>query len=336
MNMLALHQLGGESKAFSLWQIGAAVSASLLLSWLMDQCKKGSMRKTSRPRRSVLYVPASNAKALAKIASLDADAVIFDLEDAVAPDAKDDAREALRDYFHTNPTSTAERVIRINSLTTEWGAEDLLAARACKPDAILLPKVETPQDVTGVTEILEETDASENVRLWAMIETPRGILNADEIAELGLRSTGRLDCFVVGTNDIAKETGTSLGEGRVYLGPWLMQIVLCAKAGRIDVIDGVYNDFADTTGFANECSQGAKMGFDGKTLIHPAQIDAANRAFLPDETAISEAKSIIAAFALPENAGKGAIAMNGKMIERLHLANAEKMLAKVKITGDEP
>ncbi|MBA8877892.1 HpcH/HpaI aldolase/citrate lyase family protein [Phyllobacterium myrsinacearum] len=292
------------------------------------------MRKTFRPRRSVLYVPASNAKALAKVASLDADAVIFDLEDAVAPDAKDDAREALRHYFRANLSSKAERIIRINALASEWGAEDLLAARACKPDAILLPKVETPQDITGVTEILEETDASENVRLWAMIETPRGILNADEIAELGLRSTGRLDCFVVGTNDIAKETGTSAGDNRAYLVPWLMQIVLCAKAGRLDVIDGVYNDFADIDGFTAECTQGAKMGFDGKTLIHPAQIGAANGAFQPDDVAIADAKSIIAAFALPENANRGVIALHGKMIERLHLANAEKIMAKVQMTGD--
>ncbi|MCT6838106.1 MAG: CoA ester lyase [Bifidobacteriales bacterium] len=297
--------------------------------------QKSAMRKTFRPRRSVLYVPASNAKALAKIASLDADAVIFDLEDAVAPQAKDDAREALRDYFRANPASKAERIIRINALASEWGAEDLLAARACKPDAILLPKVETPQDVTGVTEILEETDASENIRLWAMIETPRGILNADEIAELGLRSTGRLDCFVVGTNDIAKETGVSTEGNRAYLVPWLMQIVLCAKAGKLDVIDGVYNDFADAAGFTLECDQGAKMGFDGKTLIHPAQIGAANHAFSPDEAALAAARSIVEAFSLPENADKGAIALNGRMIERLHLANAEKMMAKAQMTGDK-
>ncbi|QND51189.1 CoA ester lyase [Phyllobacterium sp. 628] len=286
------------------------------------------MRKPSRPRRSVLYVPASNAKALAKVVSLAADAVIFDLEDAVAPNAKEDAREALRDYFRTNPTSTAERIIRINALASEWGAEDLLAARACKPDAILLPKVETPQDVTNVTEVLEETDASEHVRLWAMIETPRGIVNADEIAELGLRSTGRLDCFVVGTNDLAKDTGTSLGQGRAYLVPWLMQIVLCAKAGNIDVIDGVYNDFADAQGFTAECTQGVQMGFNGKTLIHPAQIETANRAFQPDEAALAQARAIVAAFALPENAGKGAIALDGKMVERLHLDHATTLLEK--------
>ncbi len=291
------------------------------------------MSKSYRPRRSVLYVPASNAKALAKVASLTADAIIFDLEDAVAPVAKEDAREALRSYFLEHPTSKSERVIRINSLLSEWGPEDLLAARACKPDAILLPKVEKPQDITGVTEMLEETDASERIRLWAMIETPRGILNADEIAELGLRSAARLDCFVIGTNDIAKETCTRLTKGRVFLTSWLMQILLCAKAGKLDVIDGVYNDFADLDGFATECAEAAKMGFDGKTLIHPSQIEMANAAFLPDEQAIAEAQSVVKAFSTFENTGKGVIALGGRMVERLHLEAAQKLLAKIETIG---
>lgn len=288
------------------------------------------MSKLYRPRRSVLYVPASNSKALAKAVSLPADVIIFDLEDAVAPDAKEEAREALRDYFLSNPAGKAERVIRINHISSEWGTEDLLAARACKPDAILLPKVENLQDITGVTEVLEETDASHNVRLWAMIETARGILNADEIAELGLRSAARLDCFVIGTNDIAKETGTSLTKGRVHFTPWLMQILLSAKAGKLDIIDGVYNDFSDSDGFAVECTQAAQMGFDGKTLIHPAQIDPANAAFTPDASAIAEAQSIVEAFALSENANKGAISLQGKMVERMHLETANKLLAKIK------
>ncbi|MGH6859461.1 MAG: HpcH/HpaI aldolase/citrate lyase family protein [Phyllobacterium sp.] len=287
------------------------------------------MSKLFRPRRSVLYVPASNPRALAKAASLEADAIVFDLEDAVAPDAKDDAREALRDYFAANPQGRAERIIRINHLASQWGAEDLLAARACRPHAILLPKVETLQDVTGVAEILEETDASEDVRLWAMIETPRGILNADEIAELGLRSTARLDCFVVGTNDIAKETGTRLAKGRAHLQAWLMQILLCAKAGRLDIIDGVFNDFSDTDGFAAECASAVQMGFDGKSLIHPAQIDQANAAFMPDAEAVAEARAIISAFDAAENADKGAIALDGRMVERMHLETANGLLAKL-------
>ncbi|MEP7452612.1 CoA ester lyase [Phyllobacterium sp. SB3] len=287
------------------------------------------MSKLFRPRRSVLYVPASNPKALAKAASLNADVIIFDLEDAVAPEAKEDAREALRDYFAANPPDKAERIIRINHLASDWGSEDLLAARACKPNAILLPKVENLQDVTGVAEVLEETDASENVRLWAMIETARGIINADEIAELGLRSTARLDCFVVGTNDIAKETGTVLEKGRQYFTPWLMQILLCAKAGRLDVIDGVYNDFKDLSGFTDECVESFKMGFDGKTLIHPSQIEPANKAFTPDDKSVADARSIVQAFALAENVGKGAISLNGRMVERMHLETAQKLLARI-------
>ncbi|EJM99875.1 CoA ester lyase [Phyllobacterium sp. YR531] len=291
------------------------------------------MSKLFRTRRSVLYVPASNPKALAKVASLDADAIIFDLEDAVAPEVKDDAREALRVYFKSNPDSRAERIIRINHLASEWGSEDLLAARACKPNAILLPKVENLQDVTGVAEVLEETDASENVRLWAMIETTRGIINADEIAELGLRSAARLDCFVVGTNDIAKETGTVLQKGRQFFTPWLMQILLCAKAGQLDIIDGVYNDFKDLSGFASECAEAVKMGFDGKTLIHPSQIEPANEAFTPDDKSVADARSIVEAFSLSDNAGKGAISLNGRMVERMHLEVAQKLLARTKAIG---
>lgn len=290
------------------------------------------MIRTFRPRRSVLYVPASNNRALAKAASLDADAIIFDLEDAVAPDVKENAREALREYFLTYPQTKAERVVRINGLASEWGAEDLLAARACRPDAILLPKVETPQDVTGVVEILEETDASEGIRLWAMIETPRGILNADEIAELGLRSTARLECFVIGTNDISKETGT---KGRGALMPWLMQVLLCAKAGKLDIIDGVYNDFSDLDGFAAECTEAVRMGFDGKSLIHPSQIETANTSFLPDATSVAEARLIVEAFSNRENLDKGVTSLNGKMVERLHLEMAKKLLAKLDIIGEK-
>ena len=290
------------------------------------------MIRTFRPRRSVLYVPASNNRALAKAASLDADAIIFDLEDAVAPDVKEDAREVLREYFLAHLQSKAERVVRINGLASEWGAEDLLAARACRPDAILLPKVETPQDVTGVAEILEETDASEGIRLWAMIETPRGILNADEIAELGLRSTARLECFVIGTNDISKETGT---KGRGALMPWLMQVLLCAKAGKLDIIDGVYNDFSDLDGFAAECTEAVRMGFDGKSLIHPSQIETANTSFFPDTSSVAEARLIVEAFSNRENLDKGVTSLNGKMVERLHLEMAKKLLAKLDIIGEK-
>ena len=290
------------------------------------------MIRTFRPRRSVLYVPASNNRALVKAASLDADAIIFDLEDAVAPDVKEDAREALREYFLLLPKA------KPNALSASMALRANGAPRICLllvPADLTLsscPRWRTPQDVTGVAEILEETDASEGIRLWAMIETPRGILNADEIAELGLRSTARLECFVIGTNDISKETGT---KGRGALMPWLMQVLLCAKAGKLDIIDGVYNDFSDLDGFAAECTEAVRMGFDGKSLIHPSQIETANTSFFPDTSSVAEARLIVEAFSNRENLDKGVTSLNGKMVERLHLEMAKKLLAKLDIIGEK-
>lgn len=288
------------------------------------------MSKMPRRRRSVLYVPASNEKALAKIASLSCDAVIFDLEDAVAPEEKDAARDRLRSYFAGNPSAQAERVIRVNALASDCGQDDLETAIACGPDAILLPKVESPRDVEAAT---AASSSATLPRLWAMIETPRAILNLPALADLGPQGANTVDCFVVGTNDLVKETGVRLTSDRRALVPWLMQIVVAARAGGIDILDGVYNDFRDQEGFAAECAAGVEMGFDGKTLIHPGQIDAANRAFSPDEATLAEARAVVAAFALPQNAGKGVISIGGRMVERLHLAVAEKVLAKAE--GDE-
>ncbi len=286
------------------------------------------IEKHHRPRRSVLYVPASNPKALAKAPSIECDAVIFDLEDAVAPHDKDAAREALRRHFHDRPACSKERVIRINALSTEWGAEDLLAARGCKPDAILLPKVGSSQDVLEAADALEQTDAPQSLRLWAMIESARAVLNVSEIAELGHRTTARLACLVAGTNDLAKETGIAMTPDRQWLVPLLMQIVLAGRAGSLTVLDGVSNQFRDLETFAGECGQGAAMGFDGKTLIHPAQIAPCEAAFSPSETEIGEAEAIRTAFALPQNAGKGVIQLDGRMVERLHLEQAERLLAR--------
>ncbi|MCB1381912.1 MAG: CoA ester lyase [Notoacmeibacter sp.] len=281
-----------------------------------------------RPRRAVLYVPASNAKAMAKAAGLDCDCVIFDLEDAVAPGEKADAREAMRAHFREHPQAQGERIIRINALSSEWGAEDLLAARSCRPDAILLPKVNNPQDVLNVADALAETDAPEALRLWAMVETPAGLINLPETAELARHRAARLECLVAGTNDLAKETGTRLEPGRALMIPWLMQMVLAARAGGLDILDGVCNQFRDLDAFGQECAQGAAMGFDGKTLIHPAQIGPARAAFSPSAGEIERALAIRAAFALPENAGKGVIRLDGTMVERLHLDQALKLLAK--------
>ncbi|MBN9257424.1 MULTISPECIES: CoA ester lyase [unclassified Mesorhizobium] len=291
------------------------------------------MTQTYRPRRSVLYVPASNEKALAKIATLDCDGVIVDLEDAVAPADKVAARDRLAAVFAGRADRRREMIVRVNALSSEWGADDLRAAAACEPDAILLPKVNTPRDVLEAGDLLDDAFVPDSVKLWAMIETPRALLNIGAIAELGRDPASRLDCFVAGTNDLVKDTGVLATPDRRYLVPWLMQMVLAARAGGLDMIDGVSNDFRDLDGFARQCAEAAAMGFDGKTLIHPAQIEAANRAFAPTPEAVAEARLVVEAFAQPGNAGKGVIALNGRMVERLHLAQAEKLLAKVAAIG---
>jgi citrate lyase subunit beta/citryl-CoA lyase len=286
-----------------------------------------------RPRRSVLYVPASNDKALAKIATLTCDAVIIDLEDAVAPADKVAAREKLAAIFASRPKRRCEMIVRVNALSSDWGNDDLLAAAKFEPDGILLSKVATPRDILEVGDVLDDNFAPDSVKLWAMIETPKAMLNIGAIAELGRDPASRLNCFVAGTNDLVKETGVLATPDRRYLVPWLMQMVLAARAGGIDMLDGVSNDFRDLDAFARECTEAAAMGFDGKTLIHPAQIEAANLAFAPAPEAMAEARAVKDAFALPENAGKGVIALNGRMVERLHLARAEKLLAKAAAIG---
>lgn len=286
-----------------------------------------------RPRRSVLYVPASNDKALAKIAGLACDAVIVDLEDAVLPAEKERARGKLAAILANRPARRCEMVVRINALASQWGADDLAAAIACAPDAILLPKVDTARDILEAGDSLDEAAAPDAVKLWAMVETPKALINIGAIAELGRDPASRLDCFVAGTNDLVKETGIQATPDRRYLVPWLMQVVLAARAGGLDAIDGVFNHFSDTVGLARECAEGAAMGFDGKTVIHPAQIEAANAAFSPSAAALAEARAIAAAFALPENAGKGVVVLGGRMVERLHLAQAEKLLAKAAAIG---
>jgi citrate lyase subunit beta/citryl-CoA lyase len=284
--------------------------------------------RPSRPRRSVLYVPASNERALAKISALACDAVIVDLEDAVVPDEKSAAREKMRRFFGAVKNDKREFAIRINALSSEWGTEDLLAARACRPDAILLPKVGGPRDVLDADEALDEMDTTRTLALWAMIETPRALLNIGAIAELGRDPAARLACLVAGTNDLAKETGI---RDRRYLSPALTQMVLAARAGGLDVLDGVTNDFRDLEAFSNDCEEARAMGFDGKTLIHPAQIKPANTIFAPWEDEIAESERIVAAFARTENATKGVISIDGRMVERLHLEHAEKLLAKARL-----
>ncbi|TJW86345.1 MAG: CoA ester lyase, partial [Mesorhizobium sp.] len=243
------------------------------------------------------------------------------------------ARQKLAGIFADRRNLRCEMVVRINPLSSEWGAKDLLAAARCEPDAILLPKVDTPRDVLEAGDVLDDNFSPDAVKLWAMIETPKALLNIGPIAELGRDPASRLVCFVAGTNDLVKDTGILPAPDRRYLTPWLMQMVLAARAGGLDLLDGVFNDFRNLDAFARECTQAAAMGFDGKSLIHPTQIDAANRAFAPSAEAVAEARAVKDAFALAENAGRQVIALNGKMLERLHLAQAEKLLAKAAASG---
>ncbi len=281
-----------------------------------------------KPFRSVLYVPASNPKALAKLATLSCDAVILDLEDAVAPGEKAAARANLKDWFESRAQLSATAIVRVNPLSSEWGAEDFAFVRSLEPDGILLPKVDTPRVILEAGDALDDESVADRVKLWAMVETPRTLLNLGPIAELGRDRASRLAGLIAGTNDLVKDTGVLATPDRRYLMPWLMQIVLAARAGGLVALDGVMNDFRALDAFKRECADAAAMGFDGKTLIHPSQIGPANAAFSPSDTAIADARRIVDAFALPENEGKGVIVLDGRMVERLHLAQAERLLAR--------
>ncbi len=276
---------------------------------------------TLRPRRSVLYMPGANERALEKAKSLEADALILDLEDAVAPDAKVEARARVAAAVKAGGYGRRELVIRINGFETPWGMADMQAAVAAAPDAILVPKVRCAADVTRAAAML--MDAPPRTRLWVMMETPLAILKAEEIAG----SESRLACLVLGTNDLVKETRASSGGQRFALVPMLSLCVLAARAHGLDVVDGVYNDFRDEAGFRAECEQGRMLGMDGKTLIHPGQIAMCNEVFSPSPGEVAWSQKIIAAFAEPENAAKGVITLDGKMVERLHLSMAIRVVA---------
>ena len=282
---------------------------------------------TIRPRRSVLYMPGSNARALDKARSLDVDALILDLEDAVAPDAKETGRDQIRAALEEGGYGHREVVIRINGLSTPWGPADLDMAMAARPDAILLPKVNSPADLERVAHKLNAARVPANVRLWAMMETPLAMLNAAAIAASAANPETRLACFVMGTNDLAKETRAALVPGRAPMRPWLMTCLAAARAYGIDIVDGVYNTLDDEAGFAAECREGAEMGMDGKTLIHPKQAAPCNAAFSPAEADIAWARRIIAEFERPENASKGAIQVEGRMVERLHAEMGARLVA---------
>jgi citrate lyase subunit beta/citryl-CoA lyase len=276
-----------------------------------------------RPRRSVLYMPASNQKAIDKARTLPCDAVILDLEDAVAPDAKDLAREQAVAAVKAGGFGRREVIIRANGLDTPWGEADLAAAAAAGPDAVLVPKVNDAGDVARYDARLDHAPA--HTKLWAMIETGRVLFHLESTAAAA--RTSRMSAWVMGTNDLVKETGARLTTRRDALWAPLSLSVAAAKAHGLVILDGVFNGLEDAEGFEQQCLQGLEFGFDGKTLIHPNQVETANRVFAPTEAEVAFAKAVIAAFALPENANKGAIRVEGKMAERLHLAQAEKTVA---------
>lgn len=278
-----------------------------------------------RPRRSALYMPGANAKALEKAKSLAADVVILDLEDAVAPDAKDDARIAVCDAVRAGGYGKREVVIRVNGLTGPWGAADLEAAVAAGPDAILFPKISRVADVTAASEAMDALDAPAHMALWAMIETPRAILFIRELAAASLET--RLSAFVMGTNDLAKETRALQTPDRAPFWYALSASVTAARLYGLAVLDGVDNDIANEVGFRNVCEKGLAFGFDGKTLIHPSQIGPCNEVFAPSAEEVAHARAVIAAFAAPENAGKGVLKVDGKMTELLHQEMALQTVA---------
>jgi citrate lyase subunit beta/citryl-CoA lyase len=272
-------------------------------------------------------MPGSNPRAIAKARSLAADAIILDLEDSVAPEAKAAARGQVAAAAREGGFGGRELIIRINGVDSPWGREDLAAAIAAAPDAILLPKIDGPGAVMHVARELREAGAPAQIRLWAMMETPMAILHAGSIAAVAADPDSRLDVMVMGLNDLAKETRARFVPGRASMTAWLALCVAAARAHGVDILDGVYNDIADLKGFEAECTQGRDMGLDGKTLIHPSQIDIANAVFAPTSAEIGGAQAIIAAFSLPENSGKGAIQLDGRMVERLHAEMARRTLS---------
>ncbi|MGC5798298.1 HpcH/HpaI aldolase/citrate lyase family protein [Sphingomonas sp. NFX23] len=276
----------------------------------------------TRRRRSALYMPASNARAIAKARTLDCDVVILDLEDAVAPDEKAAARDRVVEAVREGGFGERELVVRVNGLDTPWHADDIAAIRAIGLAAVLVPKVSSVADLLTVRASLGEGGPP----IWAMIETCAAILALPALSAAAAETA--LTALIVGTNDLAKEMRCRLGADRMPLIPALTATIMAARAAGIVALDGVCNALDDPPRFAAECAQGATLGFDGKTLIHPSQIDAANAGFGPSEEELAWARKVVAAFQDPEHAHKGAIRLNGQMVERLHLAEAEAMLAR--------
>jgi citrate lyase subunit beta/citryl-CoA lyase len=275
---------------------------------------------TFRPRRSALYMPASNARAIEKARTLDCDVVVLDLEDAVAPDLKAAARDQAMAAIRQGGFDRRELVVRINGLDTPWGADDLAALTEAKPDAILVPKVSSVEEIEAYSVLLPA-----GVPLWIMIETALSLFRLEQMAATG--RTGPLAGFVLGTNDLAAEMGVQTDALRAPFVGALGLAVAAARAHGLIILDGVFNDLDDAAGFEAQTRQALEFGFDGKTLIHPSQIAPCHAVFTPDADAVAAARAVVDAFAAPENASKGAIRLNGRMVERLHLRQAQRTLA---------
>jgi citrate lyase subunit beta / citryl-CoA lyase len=278
---------------------------------------------TQRPRRSVLYMPGANARALEKAESLPADALILDLEDAVAPDAKAEARVRVCEAAASGRYGRREVAIRVNGLGSPWHDDDLRAAAAAGPAAVVVPKVDSADAVHAIEKALEAGGAPDGTAIWAMVETPVAMLHAEDVA----RASERLTVLVMGTNDLAKELQAEHVPGRQPLLAGLGLALLAARATGKVILDGVYNDIKDAEGFEAECVQGRQMGFDGKTLIHPSQLEACNRVFAPTADEVDRARRIIEAFDHAEAEGRGVVTVDGRMVENLHVDQARRTLA---------
>jgi len=276
-----------------------------------------------RPRRSVLYLPASNERALEKAKTLPVDSLILDLEDAVAPDAKVSARELACAATTSGAYGMRELTIRVNGLGSPWHGDDLAAVCAAGPDGIVVPKVSTADEVRVLVHTMEAAGAPERTALWAMVETPQAVLDCAAIGS----ASSRLTVLVLGTNDLLKELAARAVPGRGPLLTALSLAVLGARAAGVAVLDGVYNDVRDAEGFAAECAQGRDLGFDGKTLIHPGQVDAANRMFAPTDDEVDTARRTIEAFEAARAAGRGVATLDGRLVESLHVDTAHRVLA---------
>jgi citrate lyase subunit beta/citryl-CoA lyase len=276
-----------------------------------------------RPRRSVLYVPGSNRRALEKARTVEADAVILDLEDAVAPSAKEDARREVGEALRAGGWGHRERAVRVNGPGTRWGADDLAFAARAGADAVVLPKVEGAEEVRAAERALEAAGAPAALALWCMIETPRGVLAAPAVAA----ATPRLACLVMGTSDLVKDLRARHTPGRAEVLVALGSVLLAARASGLAALDGVHLDLADDAGFEASCRQGRDLGFDGKTLVHPRTVEVANRVFAPEADEVERARRIIAAHAEAQAAGKGVVVVDGRLVEALHVEEARRVVA---------